>query len=446
LPIGTPTTVYGQTPGGTTVPAGTITLNSDGSYTFDPNPSFVGELPVSYKISDPAGLMDKAVLTITVTENLGNATYANDDANIGPQDEAQTGNVLTNDNDPEGNTQVVASAVNSNNTALVIDGVTANVLPSGGTLILATNGTYTYTPFAGFTGTERVQYRIVDNGSPVARDTATLYLTTLPLNCVTVEAWVYLEGAAIQADGSTTYSVPMRTTLNDLGVLPGQTYNDFFFGSFYTPVGQPYNVAPWNYNGTEGDGFDSDGMLATAKANYSSTVVDWVLVSLRSNPNGTGGPICQAAALLHKDGHLEFIDQFQCCNLNENQTYYIVIEHRNHLIVMSHQPVSIVNGKISYDFRTQQSYVDDPFGFGTFSGQKQILPGVFAMFGGNGNQTITNSADTDINFDDRTFWEILNGVIARYRNSDYNLNGDTNFNDRRVWELNNGRFTSVPRN
>ena len=77
--------------------------------------------------------------------------------------------------------------------------------------------------------------------------------------------------------------------------------------------------------------------------------------------------------------------------------------------------------------------------------QKEILPGVWAMHGGNGNQTLSAESDTDINFDDRTYWEAENGDIAKYRIGDYNLNGDTNFNDRRVWELNNGKFTSVPR-
>jgi hypothetical protein len=81
-----------------------------------------------------------------------------------------------------------------------------------------------------------------------------------------------------------------------------------------------------------------------------------------------------------------------------------------------------------------------------FSRQKEILPGVFAMLGGNGNQALNAQADTDINFDDRTYWEGQNGDFGLYRIGDYNLNGDVNFNDRRVWEINNGKFTSVPRN
>jgi hypothetical protein len=245
----------------------------------------------------------------------------------------------------------------------------------------------------------------------------------------------------------------MRTSLNNLRVLPGQTLVDPFFGNKYTPPGQPYMGAPWNYPGLEGNLFDSGGDPMMGDAGYPPTVVDWVLVSLRADSAGTGGPVCQAAALLHNDGHIEFVEEFDCCNLDVFASYFLVIEHRNHLIVMSHDslPVDLNNSTITYDFRIQQSYLDDPFMFGAFA-QKEIPAGsgIFAMFAGNGEQTDGGGAysqqeDTDINFNDRTFWEGENGDIGEYRVGDYNLNGDTNFNDRVTWERNNGTFTSVPR-
>jgi hypothetical protein len=240
----------------------------------------------------------------------------------------------------------------------------------------------------------------------------------------------------------------MRTSLNDLQVLPGQTLVDPFFGNKYTLPGQPYNIAPWNYMGNEGDLFDSGGDPMMGDAGYPPTVVDWVLVSLRADSAGTGGPVCQAAALVHNDGHIEFVEEFDCCDIDLYQPYFVVIEHRNHLIVMSDDSIEIDlnNSTITYDFRIEQSYLDDPFQFGNFARQKEILPGVFAMIAGNGNQTLSLQSDTDINFDDRTFWEGENGDFGEYRIGDYNLNGDTNFNDRVVWERNNGQFTSVPRN
>lgn len=270
---------------------------------------------------------------------------------------------------------------------------------------------------------------------------------TVTKPCFNLDTWVYLEGAAASASGGNAYSLPMRTTLNDLRLLPGQLFMDPFFGNRYALPGQPYNIAPWLYPGTEGSLFDSGNNPSNANAGYPSTVVDWVLVSLRLDSAGTGGPVCEAAALLHKDGHVEFVQPLNCCAVSESSLYYVVIEHRNHLIVMSHVKQAFVNHVLSYDFRFQQSYEDPIFaGLGLFSRQKQILPGKYAMFAGNGYQAGSLNGDTDINFDDRSYWESQNSSFGMYKNGDYNMNGDTNFNDRIVWERNDGKFTSVPRN
>jgi hypothetical protein len=409
---------------------GTNVLNpATGCITYTPALNFNGKDTIQYKVCDAGGLCDTAYVIITVTP-VNDKPVAVNDLTTTQEDTPVNVCVLPNDSDVE------ESLLPTN--VMILDN--AN---HGTGVFNPTTACIDYTPNTSFIGLDSIQYKVCDSGGLC--DTAYVIIT-VTRKCATIETWVYLEGAAITPDGSATYSLPMRTTLNNLGLLPGQMYNDFFFGTQYTPAGQPYSAAPWNYAGNEGDAYDSDEILANASANYPSTVVDWVLVSLRETANGAGGPACQAAALLHNDGRVEFMTGFKCCNMDLSKSYYVVIEHRNHLIVMSHVPVPIVNGKITYDFRNKQSYINDPLGFGAFSGQKQIMTGKYAMLAGNGNQTTTTASDTDINFDDRSFWETLNGLIAKYRNSDYNLNGDTNFNDRRTWELNNGKFTSVPRN
>jgi hypothetical protein len=262
-----------------------------------------------------------------------------------------------------------------------------------------------------------------------------------------LEVFVYLEGALTIPSSLNQYGTAMRTSLNDLSVLPGQTYYDFVMGTTnFTPAGQPYQIAPWLYPGAEGNLYNSAGNPANGKAGYPSTAVDWVLVSLRDKPDATGITLCQAAALLHKDGRIEFTGNgFSCCNLNTDISYCIVVEHRNHLIIMS-DPLAVQNGKIICDFRTKQSYIDNTWGSGFFVGQKEFSPGRFAMFSANGNQTIDASADTDITADDHTWWEQQNGKAGVYLSGDYNLDGDSNMDDRSLWELNNGKFTSVPRN
>lgn len=46
--------------------------------------------------------------------------------------------------------------------------------------------------------------------------------------CFSVETWVYLEGSAIDSGGQSIYTLPMRTALNDIRLLPGQALLDPF--------------------------------------------------------------------------------------------------------------------------------------------------------------------------------------------------------------------------
>ena len=151
--------------------------------------------------------------------------------------------------------------------------------------------------------------------------------------------------------------------------------------------------------------------------------------------------VCQRAGLLHKDGAITFEAGFDCCDINPLVQYYLVVEHRNHLIVMSHQSVSVANDTLTYDFRIQQSY-EGLLGFA----QKEINSGVFVMYAGNGEQIISGSSDTDINVGDKSTWLNENGDHSSYYFQDFDLNGDTNVQDKNLWLENNGKFSDVPRN
>ncbi len=135
-----------------------------------------------------------------------------------------------------------------------------------------------------------------------------------------------------------------------------------------------------------------------------------------------------------------------CCNLDPAQSYYIVVEHRNHLIVMSHEAVSVINATLTYDFRDKQSYLFDPFNSGNFVQQTEVSPGVFAMIAANGDQTSVANEDTDITAADYAKW-LLNGPQNRtYNLIDYNMDGEVSALDFELWQSNSPVFTSVPRN
>ena len=145
---------------------GTLTINPDGTFTYEPDSTFTGEDSFKYEVCDDGTPIacDTVEVTIEILEGDGeNDIYATDDASTGDEGAAQTGNVTDNDNDPEGD----------NLTAAELEG------PANGTLTLNTDGSYTYTPDSGFTGNDQFTYKVCDNGSPQACDSATVYLTVL---------------------------------------------------------------------------------------------------------------------------------------------------------------------------------------------------------------------------------------------------------------------------
>src|SRR6185295_5675194 len=146
---------------------GAILLNTDGTYTYTPAPDFNGNDTVIYSYCDGGtpDLCDTAILVITVNP-VNDAPVAIDDANTTPEDTPVSGDVSTNDSD--------------------IDGPGVNITlvsgPSNGTILLNTDGTYTYTPAPDFNGNDTVNYSYCDGGSPDLCDTAILVITVTPVN------------------------------------------------------------------------------------------------------------------------------------------------------------------------------------------------------------------------------------------------------------------------
>lgn len=165
LNVPAPGVLGNDTPGSTAilvgdVSAGTLALNSDGSFSYAPNPDFNGTDIFTYKAS--SGALESNVATVAITVNPANdAPVAVDDAATTVEDTAVIVTVLGNDVEVDGDDLTVSS---------ITQGANGSVTNNGTTV--------TYTPNTGFTGTDSFTYTA--NDGSVDSNVATVTVTVDP--------------------------------------------------------------------------------------------------------------------------------------------------------------------------------------------------------------------------------------------------------------------------
>jgi len=138
---------------------GTLTLNANGTFSYTHNGSETTSDSFTYRVND--GTVDGNTVTVTISVTAVNdAPVANDDAATTSEATAVTVSVRGNDTDPEGNTLTISAVTQGANGLVVIDGATGNP---------------TYTPNAGFTGTDSFTYTVSDGNGDTS--TATVNVT-----------------------------------------------------------------------------------------------------------------------------------------------------------------------------------------------------------------------------------------------------------------------------
>ena len=222
---------------------------------------------------------------------------------------------------------------------------------------------------------------------------------------VNINIKAYLEGAY---DG-----IEMTNDLNNTGLIP---------------LMQPYNSEPWNYEGTEN---------VTSIPNED--IVDWVLIGLRETSSDASTAIADSmiarkAAFLLKDGSIVDLDGESPLYFDNAiiDNLFLVVYHRNHLPVMSSEPLIEINGGYSWDFTTPEGQA-----FGT-DAQKN-LGSVYGMIGGDSDANgIIDMADKDID------WSNDAGNTGYYP-SDLNMDTEVNNHDKNnIWEPNINTSSQIP--
>ncbi|MEC8474026.1 MAG: S8 family serine peptidase [Planctomycetota bacterium] len=130
---------------------------SGSNLVYTPSTNFNGSDSFTYTINDGTGLTDTATVSVTVTA-VNDNPVANDDSATTKEDVAVTIDLVSNDTDIDGDSLSIESVSAASNGSVVNNG----------------NGTVTYTPNAGFFGSDSFTY-VVSDGS--ATDTATVSVT-----------------------------------------------------------------------------------------------------------------------------------------------------------------------------------------------------------------------------------------------------------------------------
>ena len=127
---------------------GTLTFNADGSLTYLPNANFSGTDSFTYRASD--GVAESAETTVTIR------VEAVQDAPVAADDSFEVDGALT----------VAAPGVLGNDADVDSAALTAALVTStsNGVLSLNADGSFTYTPNAGFRGIDSFTYRASDGG------------------------------------------------------------------------------------------------------------------------------------------------------------------------------------------------------------------------------------------------------------------------------------------
>jgi len=232
---------------------GTLTLNSDGSYTYTPTADWNGIDSFTYHAHD--GMYDSAVVTVTITVNAVNDNPIALDDSVLLNEDAQTfileTDLLVNDSD--------------------VDGLSLHIVdfsqPSHGTLTFD-GTTFTYTPVANYFGLDSFTYYLSDSNE--GTDTAVVNLTITPINDApvgvndvysTLEDTVLTSVLATQTSVLSNDSDPVEGSALSAVLVTSPAFGSLVFNSdgtfVYTPQANWFGVVEFTYTVSDGDLIDT---------------------------------------------------------------------------------------------------------------------------------------------------------------------------------------------
>jgi len=207
--------------------AALLTMNADGTYSYDPNGAFesvgagqTGTDGFTYQVADGKGGFDTATVTITINGQ-NDAPIAIADTNSGTEQQTLSGDLLAGaigagtgtggaDTDVDGGALTI--------TALSFGSVGIPVVLTHGKLTINSNGSYTFVPSAtantldqGQVVVEQVTYTVSDGNGGTSQATLTLTLTgqnDAPFNALAIVASSGVDGGTVTIPAFAAFADP----------------------------------------------------------------------------------------------------------------------------------------------------------------------------------------------------------------------------------------------
>ncbi|HVV71239.1 MAG TPA: Ig-like domain-containing protein, partial [Verrucomicrobiae bacterium] len=265
---------------------GTATVNNDGTFIYPPDADFTGADSFTYTVKNnvDATLTDTATVSITV--NAPPVAIADGPTNYAAPVNQQLGRtapgVLRNDTLNGATLTGYGATTGTEQTTIG----SATPTAQGGSIVLRADGSFTYTPPAGFSGNDTFKYTLTAslgsgtlvNGAGSSTAVVTIYLDTLPAVTSTVPA-NNATGVGINSTITINFSEPVDTSAA-FSISPNITFSqsptDGNATSAFTLTpsaaltpGQLYTVTVANFQVADVDG----GLSPASNYVFSFTVL-----------------------------------------------------------------------------------------------------------------------------------------------------------------------------